>query len=220
MRQVHRRSCHSGRRGGGHCSRGRLAGAVAGRRPGRDRQQARAPRSAASGTSGSATSARAPSRESIPATNRVTGKVKVGAQPCGVAVGADSVWVDGYGTGNVERIDPEQMKVVARIPIGPSLWDVEFGADSVWATSETQRHAQPDRSGDERGHRDDQGRVGAASGPLRRRSDLGREQLRQEHLPRRSRDEPGDGGARPGCSRPTPSPSRTPRSGWRRARAR
>jgi YVTN family beta-propeller protein len=68
-----------------------------------------------------------------PATNRVTARIKVGARPCGVAVGADSLWVDGYGTDSVERVDPQSMQVVARIPVGPSLWDVEFGADSVWA---------------------------------------------------------------------------------------
>ena len=71
-----------------------------------------------------------------PATNRVTGRIKVGPQPCGVAIGADALWVDGYGNGDVERVDPVAMQVVARIPVGPSLWDVEFGAGSAWATSE------------------------------------------------------------------------------------
>src|SRR5436190_8193609 len=42
-----------------------------------------------------------------PATNRVTARVKVGPRPCGVAVGADALWVDGYGTDNGERVDPQ-----------------------------------------------------------------------------------------------------------------
>ena len=41
-----------------------------------------------------------------PATNAVTGSVDVGVGPCGVAIGAGSVWVDGYGTSSVIRVDP------------------------------------------------------------------------------------------------------------------
>ena len=67
-------------------------------------------------------------------TNRVTGKVRVGAGPCGVAIGAGSVWVDGYTSASVFRVDPKRMKVIKRIKLPDRIWDATFGAGSVWAT--------------------------------------------------------------------------------------
>jgi YVTN family beta-propeller protein len=69
-----------------------------------------------------------------PAQNKVTGKVRVGAGPCGVAIGAGSVWVDGYTSASVVRVDPKRMKVVKRIKLPDRIWDATFGAGSVWAT--------------------------------------------------------------------------------------
>src|SRR4051812_26333356 len=50
-----------------------------------------------------------------PATNAVTGHVRVGASPCGLVAAAGSLWTDGFGTGTVERVDPARLKVVKRI---------------------------------------------------------------------------------------------------------
>lgn len=68
-----------------------------------------------------------------PATNKVTGTVKVGAGPCGLAAGPGAIWVDGYGTDTVERVDPRTLKRTRSIPAGPGVWDVAFDGRYVWA---------------------------------------------------------------------------------------
>jgi streptogramin lyase len=74
-----------------------------------------------------------------PKTNRVTKRIPVDVSPCGIGIGAGAVWVDGYGTGYVERIDPRRLKVTGRVRValGNTLWDVTFGAGSVWGTDYT-----------------------------------------------------------------------------------
>src|SRR5205823_2694322 len=54
--------------------------------------------------------------------------------PCGVAIAAGSVWVDGYASASVIRVDPQTLKIVKRIPMGDQIWDITVGAGSVWAT--------------------------------------------------------------------------------------
>src|ERR1051325_6393518 len=61
-----------------------------------------------------------------PATNKVTGTVKGGAEAGGLAEGGGSIWVDGYGTGAVERVDPDTLKRTKIIHSGLSVWDVAF----------------------------------------------------------------------------------------------
>ena len=56
----------------------------------------------------------------------MTGTAKVGAEPCGFAAGAGAIWVDGYGTGAVERVNPATLKRVRVIHSGLSVWDVAF----------------------------------------------------------------------------------------------
>ena len=87
----------------------------------------------ASAQSGSRTTGRTRFRGSTRRTNRVIGEVAVGDQPCGLAVGAGSVWVDGFGSGKVERIDPATMTVVRRLQ-DSAPYDVTFAFGSVWST--------------------------------------------------------------------------------------
>jgi YVTN family beta-propeller protein len=75
-----------------------------------------------------------------PATNRVTGSVKIGAEPCGLAVGDGAVWINGYGTNSVERVDPESMKLVAHIDVGQQPFDVLFADGSVWTTNNADKN--------------------------------------------------------------------------------
>jgi len=70
-----------------------------------------------------------------PATNRVTGRVKVGDRPCGLAVGAGAVWINGFGTNSVERVDPASLKLVEHIRVGNAPFDVLFADGSVWTTN-------------------------------------------------------------------------------------
>ena len=72
-----------------------------------------------------------------PATNAVTGKVRVGVGPCGVAIGAGSVWVDGYGTSSVIRVNPTRMKVP-----GGSRCATRSGTSST-APAPSGRRAEP-----------------------------------------------------------------------------
>ena len=44
------------------------------------------------------------------------------------------MWVDGYGSHSVIRVDPVALKGVKRIILPDQIWDVAFGAGSVWAT--------------------------------------------------------------------------------------
>ena len=68
-----------------------------------------------------------------PRRNRVVGRaISVGNFPCGLAVGAGSLWVDTYGENLVERVNLRSGKVVKRIRVGFRPWDVIFAAGSVW----------------------------------------------------------------------------------------
>src|SRR6266540_56668 len=52
-----------------------------------------------------------------------------------LAVGAGSIWIDGYGTAKVERVNPKTLRVVKRIRVGIAVWDVAYAFGSVWATN-------------------------------------------------------------------------------------
>src|SRR5262249_36166585 len=60
--------------------------------------------------------------------------INVGRGPCGVAIGAGAVWVDGYGSSSVIRVNPTTLKGVKRIHRPDQIWDVAFGAGAGWAT--------------------------------------------------------------------------------------
>ena len=69
-----------------------------------------------------------------PATNRPGPIVPVGASPCGLAVGAGSVWVENYGSNDVTRVDATTGKVQATIQVGTAPYDVTFAAGAAWVT--------------------------------------------------------------------------------------
>ena len=69
-----------------------------------------------------------------PATNKVTGRVSVGASPCGIAVGGGAVWVDGYGTNVIEKVDMRRLRVVKRIHVGNQPYDVAYAFGAVWSS--------------------------------------------------------------------------------------
>ena len=71
-----------------------------------------------------------------PGTNRLSGpNITIGGQPCGIVAGGNSLWVNGYGTNSVDRVDPARRKLVDRIAVGAQPYDVAFGYGSVWTTN-------------------------------------------------------------------------------------
>jgi streptogramin lyase len=54
--------------------------------------------------------------------------------PCGLAAGAGSIWVDGYGSSVVERVNPRTARVTRRFRTEPAPWDVAFFDGAVWTT--------------------------------------------------------------------------------------
>jgi sugar lactone lactonase YvrE len=74
----------------------------------------------------------------------VVATIAVGAAPTQVTVAADAVWVGGWGTGKLVRVDPATNRVAARIPVGrpqespiaiaataQAVWVVNFGDAQV-----------------------------------------------------------------------------------------
>src|SRR5215218_7916046 len=57
-----------------------------------------------------------------PATNRVTGRVRVRFGSCGVVGAYRSLWVDGYESSTFERVDPRRLRVIRRIRTGEKPW--------------------------------------------------------------------------------------------------
>ena len=49
-----------------------------------------------------------------------------------MATGAGSVWVDGYGSHSVIRVDPVALKVVKQMNLPDQIWDVAFAAGAIW----------------------------------------------------------------------------------------
>ena len=69
-----------------------------------------------------------------PTAPTVLARIPVGAalQPCAAAAGGGFVWVSGYGTPYLLKIDPRHNKVVSRTPIGYGSCGLGFGAGSLW----------------------------------------------------------------------------------------
>src|SRR4051812_10307531 len=53
-------------------------------------------------------------------------------QPCAAAGGGKFVWVSGYGSPYLLKIDPRRNRVVSRTPIGYGSCGLGFGAGSLW----------------------------------------------------------------------------------------
>jgi DNA-binding beta-propeller fold protein YncE len=68
------------------------------------------------------------------ASGRVTGVIRVGRVPVGVAVGHGAVWVANYRDGTVSRIDPESQEVVATIKVRRGSAQIAVGDGVVWVT--------------------------------------------------------------------------------------
>jgi YVTN family beta-propeller protein len=64
-------------------------------------------------------------------------KIHVGKGPCGIAVGAGSVWVEDYTSNQVSRIDPKTDKATnVRVGLGP--YDVTFADGAAWVTNNSE----------------------------------------------------------------------------------
>jgi len=61
--------------------------------------------------------------------------VKTGNQPCGMSVGAGSVWVEDYGDGTLTRIDGATNKVLSKPEVGRQPYDVTFAFGAAWVTN-------------------------------------------------------------------------------------
>ncbi len=106
-----------------------------------------------------AAGSRTPGSDSVqkidPGKNRVSRSIKLapGTRPCGIAVGAGAIWVDGYGSNTIEKIDRRRMKRVRSIRVGRAPFDVRFAFGSVWSSDNQSAH----------GSRIDRGRTGSSS---------------------------------------------------------
>lgn len=74
--------------------------------------------------------------------------ITVAQGPLGIAAGAGAVWVVSYWTHELNRIDPETLRVASRLKVGGQPLGVAVGAGSVWVTSRYDRTVEridPDR---------------------------------------------------------------------------
>jgi DNA-binding SARP family transcriptional activator len=74
--------------------------------------------------------------------------ISVAPGPLGIAAGAGAVWVVSYWTHELNRIDPETLRVVSRVKVGGQPLGAAVGAGSVWVTSRYDRTVEridPDR---------------------------------------------------------------------------
>jgi virginiamycin B lyase len=69
-----------------------------------------------------------------PATGTVTARVPGGMQPCGMAYGAGSVWVEDYGGNSVTRIQLPGLRTRS-YRVGGSPFDVTFAGGAAWVTN-------------------------------------------------------------------------------------
>jgi streptogramin lyase len=65
--------------------------------------------------------------------------IEVAPGPLGIAAGAGAVWVVSYWTHELNRIDPETLRVVSRLKVGGQPLGAAVGAGSVWVTSRYDR---------------------------------------------------------------------------------
>lgn len=120
-----------------------------------------------------------------PATNEVTGTVRLGltSQPCGIGIGAGALWVTGYGTAEVIRVDPVRLRVVKRIPAGSGVWDVIYAAGSGVGNRSRAGSRLACQPADEQDRSADQDGRGARQPPVRLRRRLGRVAGRHDDVP-------------------------------------
>jgi streptogramin lyase len=62
--------------------------------------------------------------------------IPTGLHPCGAAAGFGSVWVAGYDTGALLRVDPRRNRVARRIKLRPGICPVAVGSGSVWVAND------------------------------------------------------------------------------------
>jgi virginiamycin B lyase len=67
---------------------------------------------------------------------RVSGKVRLGRRPYGLATGAGSIWVASQATDTLARVSTRTLKVGKRIHVGFQAFAAAFGAGSVWVSLE------------------------------------------------------------------------------------
>jgi virginiamycin B lyase len=67
----------------------------------------------------------------------VSGKLRLGARPYGLAAGAGSIWAASQAADTLARVNPQTLKVTKRIHIGFQAFAAAFGAGSVWVSLES-----------------------------------------------------------------------------------
>lgn len=55
-------------------------------------------------------------------------------KPCGVVGDGAAVWVSGFGSNTLYRIDPATRKVTDTVPVGTAPCGLAFGAGSIWTS--------------------------------------------------------------------------------------
>jgi streptogramin lyase len=63
-------------------------------------------------------------------------RIATGSHPCGIASGLGSVWVAGYGTGVLARIDPRTNRITRRIRVASGICHLVVHSGSVWVASD------------------------------------------------------------------------------------
>lgn len=67
----------------------------------------------------------------------VAGRVTLGdgsVRPCGVVGDDSAVWVSGFGSNTLYRIDPTTRAVTDRVPVGAAPCGLGYGAGSIWTS--------------------------------------------------------------------------------------
>lgn len=72
-----------------------------------------------------------------PKAGRITGRLRLGARPYGLAAGAGSIWVASQAADTLARVNPQTLKVTKRIHVGFQAFAAAFGAGSVWVSLES-----------------------------------------------------------------------------------
>ncbi len=65
-------------------------------------------------------------------TGEITGEIGLSGRPGSVAVGEGAVWVTHPDQGTVDRIDPDEARVVDTIPVGSDPAGIAVGEGAVW----------------------------------------------------------------------------------------
>jgi streptogramin lyase len=72
-----------------------------------------------------------------PTSANISGKIRLGQRPYGLAAGAGSVWVASQSANTLARVNPRTLKVTKRIRVGYQAFAAAFGARSVWLSIES-----------------------------------------------------------------------------------